>query len=97
LHFACHSAFVTNLDFIQLLLEKDANPNIQDINGMTPVMSTIEMAPGAAKFLLEWPTSPTTDIDIHITNRAGVKLLGLVHSAIKDLSDQAALPDSPDQ
>jgi hypothetical protein len=54
LHLACHSCVVTNLDFIQLLLEKGASPNVQDRNGVTPVMSTVKSAPGAAKFLLEW-------------------------------------------
>jgi ankyrin repeat protein len=54
LHIACHSRSVTNLDFIQLLLEMGASPNVQNVlYGMTPVMPTIPMAPGAAKFLLE--------------------------------------------
>jgi hypothetical protein len=98
LHIACHPTTVTNLDFIQLLLEKGANPNFQDSEGRSPVMSTVKFAPGAAKFLLEWPTSPpTTDIDIHITNRAGVTLLGLVHSTVEAFSDHNAQHDSPDQ
>jgi hypothetical protein len=89
---------VTNLDFIQLLLEKGANPNMQNIDGRTPLMCATPMAPGAAKFLLEWSTRPTsTDIDIHITTRTGVTLLDMVHSTIVDFSDQAALPDNPDQ
>jgi hypothetical protein len=97
LHIACHSNEVTNLDFIQLLLEKSASPNVQDNSGMTPVMSAVPMAPGAAKFLLEWSTPPTTDIDIHITSRTGVTLSDLVHSTIQDFSDQDALPDNPEQ
>jgi hypothetical protein len=97
LHLACHSRSVTNLDFIQLLLEKGASPNVQDIYGRTPLMSTIPMAPGAAKFLLEWSTPPTTDIDIHISDRTGATLLDMVRSTIEDCSDQNALPDHPDQ
>ena len=85
------------LDFIQLLLEKGANPNVQNIDGITPVMSAFPMAPGAATFLLERPTSP--DIDIHMINRAGVTLLDMVHSAIGWVPDPAAAsdPDDPDR
>jgi hypothetical protein len=97
LHLACHSSSVTNLDFIQLLLEKGADPNIQDMDGMTPLMSAVPMAPGAAKFLLEWSTPPTTDIDIHITSRTGVTLLGLIHFVIGNFSDPDELPDNPDE
>jgi hypothetical protein len=91
LHLACHSSIVTNLDFIQLLLEKGANPNAQDSQGSTPLMSTVPDAPGAAKFLLEWSTSPTTDIDIHITTRTGVTLSALVHFAIENFFDPDGL------
>jgi hypothetical protein len=97
LHLACHSGVVTNLDFIQLLLEKGANPNVQDNNRKTPVMSAVPGAPGAAKFLLEWSTPPTTDIDIHITNRLGVTMWDTVHFAIGDFALQDELPDNPDQ
>ena len=45
---------VTNLDFVELLLETGADPNAQDHLGLTPLMCTIEVAPGAAKFLLNW-------------------------------------------
>jgi hypothetical protein len=97
LHNACHSNFVTNLDFIQLqlLLEKGANPNAQDINGITPVMTAIPMAPGAAKFLLEWSTPSTTDIDIHITNRAGMTLLNMSHSILGYFLNDSLL-ENPD-
>jgi ankyrin repeat protein len=36
LHNACSSGNVTNLDFVELLLEEGANPNIQDHLGLTP-------------------------------------------------------------
>jgi hypothetical protein len=97
LHLACHSMTVTNLDFIQLLLEKGASPNVQNIHGETPFMSTFPMAPGAAKFLLECSTSPTTDIDIHITTPSGGTLLGLVHYTIVDFSNQDDPRDNPEQ
>jgi ankyrin repeat protein len=54
LHEACSSYNVTNLDFVELLLEKGANPNAQDYLGQTPLFYTIKDAPGAAKFLLNW-------------------------------------------
>jgi hypothetical protein len=57
LHYACFAAFVTNLDFIELLLEAGADPNAQDHLGMTPLMNTTPVVPGAAKFLLNWPTT----------------------------------------
>jgi hypothetical protein len=95
LHQACHSVSVTNLDFIQLLLEKGANPNAQDVDGMTPVMSAVPTAPGAANFLLEWSTPPTTDI--HNTERTGVTLLGWIHSTIEIFSNRAASHDDPNE
>jgi ankyrin repeat protein len=57
LHKACRGDNVTNLDFVELLLEENADPNSQDHLGMTPLMNTTKFAPGAAKFLLSWPTS----------------------------------------
>jgi hypothetical protein len=59
-------------------------------------MYTVNFAPGAAKFLLEWCTPTTTDIDIHITNQAGATLLDMVHCTIEELSDPAAPPDPDD-
>ena len=35
LHHACSWGYVTNLDFVELLLEKGADPNFQDHLGMT--------------------------------------------------------------
>jgi hypothetical protein len=98
LHLACHSISVTNLDFIQLLLEKGANPNAQGIIEDTTLMSAVPDAPGAAKFLLEWSTPPTTDIDIHIIiNRFGVTVVDMVHGAIEKFSNPDELADNPDK
>jgi hypothetical protein len=66
LHKACSWSVVTNLDFVELLLEAGADPNAQDHMGTTPLMYTIPDAPGAAKFLLNWPTT-----DANITTRSG--------------------------
>jgi ankyrin repeat protein len=41
----------TNLDFIELLLKEGAHSNSQDYMGRTPLMFTIQLAPGAAKFM----------------------------------------------
>jgi hypothetical protein len=52
LHKACFSGDVTNLDFVELLLEAGADPNAQDHLGRTPLMWSLPASPGAAKFLL---------------------------------------------
>jgi hypothetical protein len=92
LHTACHSDVVTNLDFVELLLEADADPNARDHTGDTPLIYTVPDAPGAAEFLLNWSTT-----DANITNRSGASFLNMVRSAITDISDKVALPDNPDQ
>jgi hypothetical protein len=69
LHDACHGGVVTNLDFVELLLEEGADPNAQDHEGLTPLMCTTKFAPGAAKFLLNWPTT-----DANITTQAGCRI-----------------------
>jgi hypothetical protein len=92
LHRACYSGVVTNLDFVELLLENGADPNAQDHIGNTPLMYTFPDAPGAAKFLLKWPTT-----DVNITTRSGASFLATVRSTITDFSDKVALPDSPDR
>jgi hypothetical protein len=89
LHKACHSGAVTNLDFVELLLEEGADPNTQDHLGRTPLMYTLGYAPNAAKFLLNWPT---TDGDI--TDESGASFLAMVRSVITYFSEQNALPEN---
>jgi hypothetical protein len=89
LHRACYSGVLTNLDFVELLLEKGADPNAQDHQGRTSLMYTTTYAPGAAKFLLNWPTT-----DVNITTRSGESFLDKVRLTITDLSDEVALPDN---
>jgi hypothetical protein len=81
LHRACYAGMVTNLDFIQLLLKKDADPNAQDHLGSTPLMYTTPYAPGAAKFLLNWPTT-----DANITTPYGTSFVDRVRRTITDIS-----------
>jgi hypothetical protein len=85
LHKACCTASVTNLDFVELLLQKGANPNAQDCLGLTPLMYATVDAPGAAKFLLSWPTT-----DVNITTGSGESILARVRSLIALMS---YLPD----
>jgi hypothetical protein len=92
LHYACSSFNVTNLDFIELLLEAGADPNAQDHQGMTPLMMTTMFAPGAANFLLKWPTT-----DVNFTTRSGAFFLARVRWTIKAFSNEVALPDNPKQ
>jgi hypothetical protein len=92
LHNACSSCNVTNLDFVQLLLEAGADPNYQDPRGGTPLMCTTPDAPGAARFLLNWPTT-----DVNITTLSGASFLTLVHMDVKNYFDQIALPKNPNQ
>jgi hypothetical protein len=82
LHEACYLGVVTNLDFVGLLLEAGADPNTQDPQGLTPLMHTIPAAPGAAKFLLNWPTT-----DANIATRSGESILDRVRSMIDAFSD----------
>jgi hypothetical protein len=92
LHTACVSANVTNLDFVEFLLERGADPNAQDRLGLTPLMYTTPSAPSAAKFLLNWPTT-----NANITARSGVSFLDSVRMTITTLSDEVAVPDNPEQ
>jgi hypothetical protein len=92
LHKACFAFNVTNLDFVELLLEEGANPNTKDSQGLTPLMCTLPYSSGAAKFLLSWPTT-----DANITTRSGESFLAKVRSLITEISDNVALPGNPDQ
>jgi hypothetical protein len=85
---ACYAGVVTNLDFVEYLLEAGADPNAQDHLGVIPLMCTMPDAPGAAKLLLKWPTT-----DANITTQSGASFLALVRDAVKLVSDQIALPD----
>jgi hypothetical protein len=55
-------------------------------------MGTTRHAPGAAKFLLNWPTT-----DVNIASRSGTSFLVRVRSTITAFSDTVALPDNPDR
>jgi hypothetical protein len=92
LHRACSKGNVTNLDFIEILLEEGADPNSQDHMGKTPLMYTLTDAPGAAKFLLNWPTT-----DVNITTRSGASFLAWVRLTVKVFSDKIVRPDNPEQ
>jgi hypothetical protein len=92
LYTACYFGNVTNLDFVEYLLEEGADPNAQDHMGRTSLIYTIPDAPGAAKFLLNWPTT-----DVNIITQSGECFIVGVLLAITFFSDKAALPDNPDQ
>jgi hypothetical protein len=92
LHDACQSTNVTNLDFVKLLLERGADPNARDYMGKTPLFYSFANAPGAAKFLLTWPTT-----DANITMRSGTSFLVGVRRTLKLFSDKLARPDNPEQ
>jgi hypothetical protein len=91
LHNACSSYVVTNLDFVEYLLEVGADPNAQDFRGLTPLRYTIAKAPGAAKFLLNWPTT-----DANITGRSGESFQSAVRRTLEQFFDKVALPDNPE-
>jgi hypothetical protein len=92
LHKACFVGNVTNLDFVEYLLEVGADPNIQEHLGMTPLMYTLLDAPGAAKFLLNWSTT-----DDNVTSFYGMSFMGGILRAVKSLSEKVVLPDNPDR
>jgi hypothetical protein len=92
LHLACYAGFVTSLDFVELLLVEGADPNAQDVFGTSPLMNTVELAPGAAKFLLNWPTT-----DVNITNRSGESFWVSVRIAVEDFSHRITFPNNPEQ
>jgi hypothetical protein len=91
LHKACSSGFVTNLDFVEFLLEAGADPNAHGHAGTTPLMYTAPDAPGAAKFLLNWPTT-----DVNITSRSGLSFHDAVQRTLEYFSYKLAIPDNPE-
>lgn len=74
LYFACFSTHYTNLDFIQLLLENGANPNQQTVDGMTPLLASLEMAVGAAIFVLKFKHANKVEVDPNVRNNRGETL-----------------------
>jgi hypothetical protein len=98
LHHACYAGNVTNLDYVEFLLEEGADPNTQDHLGLTPLMFTTTCTPGAPKssgapkFVLKWPTT-----DVNIAQRTGESFLFMVRVVVKYFSDQIAFPDNPAQ
>jgi hypothetical protein len=91
LHYACHSDFVTNLDVVELLQEAGAIPNTQNHMGNIPLTYSNPHAPGAAKFLLNWPTT-----DANITSQSGASFLAGVRETVEGFSNKIALPDNPE-
>jgi hypothetical protein len=91
LHRACYAGVVTNLDFVELLLKEGADPNAQDPLGVTPLMYTTSFAPGAASFLLNWPST-----DINATTRSGESFLAGVRKAIPYFSEKLTRLDNAD-
>jgi ankyrin repeat protein len=81
---------VTNLDFVEYLLKEGADPNARDGLGKTPLMEIIPYAPGATKFLLNWPT-----IDANIPDQSGVSFLAMVSGLVGMDSDNVAHPERP--
>jgi hypothetical protein len=92
LHNACCMLNVTNLDFVELLLEAGSDPNSQDHAGTTPLMWSTTAAPGAAKFLLNWPST-----DTNITTRSGASFLAIVRQTVEYFFVNISLPDNPDR
>jgi hypothetical protein len=93
LHNACYGCNVTNLDFVEYLLKEGADPNAAELRrGLTPLILTVPDAPGAAKFLLNWPST-----DVNIATRSGKSFPACVRQAIIYFSGQIALPANPER
>jgi hypothetical protein len=90
LHSACCTAGVTNLEFIEFLLQSGADPNTRDRLGKTPLMLTTNWAPGAAKVLIEWPAT-----DVNIVDQSGNSMSALVRKVIEKKSGEVDLPENP--
>ena len=85
LHLACASDFVTNLDFIQMLLDNGADPNLQSTLGETPLMCTWRFAMSAAKLLLTYDYSKSSSgpIDVNVQTSNGSTMLGGIRNSIR--------------
>jgi ankyrin repeat protein len=88
LHVACSSGSLTNLDFIELLMEHGADPNALSSLGRTPLMRTVPFAPGAAKFLLTH-YSDRVDSNMRAMND-GKTFLTMVRECITDHEESLA-------
>ena len=82
LYFACSSAHCTNLDFIQLLLENGANPNQQTVDGVTPLLHSLEMAVGAAIFVLKFEHPNKVEVDPNVRSKFGETLWSRLAQAL---------------
>jgi hypothetical protein len=80
---------VTNLDLVELLLQKGADPNRQDSQGQTLFECTTADAPGAAQFLLNWSTMDTT--------RSGPTFLVRVRMAVEYFFVKITGPESSER
>jgi hypothetical protein len=89
LHTACFAGNVTNLDFVELLLERGLDQNTQDHTQRTPLLCTTPFAPGAAIFLLNLPTTT----DVNTITRSGASFLARVREAIGYRQGAASIPD----
>jgi hypothetical protein len=87
-----YSTHKNQLILAKQLIEHGANVNTVDHMGVTPLMGTVPGAPGAAKFLLNWPTT-----DANITSSTGASFLAIVRMFIAAYSEQIARPDTPDK
>jgi hypothetical protein len=74
-------------DFVELLLASAADPNAQDNLRSIPLVYTAPDAPGAAKFLLNWPTT-----DANITDRSGVSILAGVRAIVTPILSDEIVP-----
>jgi hypothetical protein len=81
LHTACCTSGVINLEFIDFLLQRGADPNARNHRGATPLMWTTRWAPGAAKALIDWPAT-----DVNIVDQDGLSVLTLVREAMETIS-----------
>jgi ankyrin repeat protein len=92
LYYACFKGYVTNLDFVELLLEEGADPNFQVGIGLTPLMFTRKFAPGAAEFFAELAYHRR-----QYHHSIEETFLARVRMDVKHFSDESARPGSTDR